>query len=171
MGPACRLPFKYRPVAQLVEHRSPKPRVGGSSPSWPAIHIESKENVMVAKTEIETTNWVDTAKLVAAVVLLLAGIVQFYYFADDLMIYRVLALLALVAAALGVVFTTQLGQGVWGFMRDSRNEVRKVVWPTRQETIQTTLLVIAMVVLVGIMLWLMDIFLRWAVMLLTGQGS
>jgi len=126
---------------------------------------------MVAKTEIETTNWVDTAKLVASVVLLLAGIVQFYYFADDLMIYRVLALLALVAAALGVVLTTQLGQGFWGFLRDSRNEVRKVVWPTRQETIQTTLLVIAMVILVGIMLWLMDIFLRWAVMLLTGQGS
>ena len=126
---------------------------------------------MVAKTEIETTNWLDTAKLVASVVLLLAAIAQFYYFADELMVYRVLALLVLVAAAIGVVLTTQLGQNTWGFMRDSRNEVRKVVWPTRQETVQTTLLVIAMVVLVGIMLWLMDIFLRWAVMLLTGQGS
>jgi preprotein translocase subunit SecE len=126
---------------------------------------------MVAKAETETTNWVDTAKLIASVVLLLAGIAQFYYFADELMMFRVLGLLALVAVALGVVFTTQLGQGVWSFLRDSRNEVRKVVWPTRQETVQTTLLVIAMVVLVGIMLWLMDIFLRWAVMLLTGQGS
>jgi preprotein translocase subunit SecE len=87
------------------------------------------------------------------------------------MMFRVLALLALVAVALGVMFTTQLGQGIWSFLRDSRNEVRKVVWPTRQETVQTTLLVIAMVVLVGIMLWLMDILLRWAVMLLTGQGS
>ena len=56
-------------------------------------------------------------------------------------------------------------------MRESKAEVRKVVWPTRQETVQTTLLVIAMVVLVGIMLWLMDMFLRWAVMILTGQGS
>ena len=126
---------------------------------------------MVAKAEIETTNWIDTAKLVASVALLVAGIGQFYYFADSLMMYRVLALLALVAAALGVMFTTQLGQVIWGFMRDSRTEVRKVVWPTRQETIQTTLLVIAMVVLVGIMLWLMDMFLRWAVMLLTGQGG
>ncbi|HEX5636905.1 MAG TPA: preprotein translocase subunit SecE [Gammaproteobacteria bacterium] len=126
---------------------------------------------MVAKAETETTNWVDTAKLIASVALLLAGIAQFYYFADELMMFRVLGLLALVAVALGVVFTTQLGQGVWSFLRDSRNEVRKVVWPTRQETVQTTLLVIAMVVLVGIMLWLMDIFLRWAVMLLTGQGS
>jgi preprotein translocase subunit SecE len=125
---------------------------------------------MVAKAETETTNWVDTAKLIASVVLLLAGIAQFYYFADELMMFRVLGLLALVAVALGVVFTTQLGQGVWSFLRDSRNEVRKVVWPTRQETVQTTLLVIAMVVLVGIMLWLMDIFLRWAVMLLTGQS-
>jgi preprotein translocase subunit SecE len=126
---------------------------------------------MVAKTEIETTSWVDTAKLVASVVLLVAGIGQFYYFADDLMVYRVLALLALIAVALGIVFTTQLGQTVWGFMRDSRAEVRKVVWPTRQETVQTTLLVIAMVVLVGIMLWLMDMLLRWGVLFLTGQGN
>ena len=126
---------------------------------------------MVAKAETETTTWVDTVKLIAAVSLLVAGIAQFYYFADELMVYRVLALLALLAIALGVVFTTQIGQVTWGFMRDSRTEVRKVVWPTRQETVQTTLLVIAMVVLVGIMLWLMDMVLRWGVLMLTGQGS
>ena len=126
---------------------------------------------MVAKAEIETTSWVDIAKLIASVALLLAAIGQFYFFAESLMVYRVLALLALVAIALGVLFTTQLGQILWSFLRDSRAEVRKVVWPTRQETMQTTLLVIAMVVLVGIMLWLMDMFLRWAVLLLTGQGS
>ena len=126
---------------------------------------------MVAKAETETTTWVDTVKLIAAVSLLVASIAQFYYFADELMVYRVLALLALLAIALGVVFTTQIGQVTWGFMRDSRAEVRKVVWPTRQETVQTTLLVIAMVVLVGIMLWLMDMVLRWGVMMLTGQGS
>ena len=126
---------------------------------------------MVAKAEIETTTWFDTAKLIVSVLLLIAGIGQFYYFADELMVYRVLGLLALVAVALGVTVTTQLGQTTWAFMRESKAEVRKVVWPTRQETVQTTLLVIAMVVLVGIMLWLMDMFLRWAVMILTGQGS
>ena len=126
---------------------------------------------MVAKAEIETTTWFDTAKLIVSVSLLVAGIGQFYYFADELMVYRVLGLLALVAVALGVTVTTQLGQTTWAFMRESKAEVRKVVWPTRQETVQTTLLVIAMVVLVGIMLWLMDMFLRWAVMILTGQGS
>ena len=126
---------------------------------------------MVAKAEIETTTWFDTAKLIVSVSLLVAGIGQFYYFAEEFMLYRVLGLLALVAVALGVTVTTQLGQTTWAFMRESKAEVRKVVWPTRQETVQTTLLVIAMVVLVGIMLWLMDMFLRWAVMILTGQGS
>ena len=126
---------------------------------------------MVAKAEIETTTWFDTAKLIVSVSLLVAGIGQFYYFAEEFMLYRVLGLLALVAVALGVTVTTQLGQTTWAFMRDSKTEVRKVIWPTRQETVQTTLLVIAMVVLVGIMLWLMDMFLRWAVMILTGQGS
>ena len=126
---------------------------------------------MVAKAETETTTWFDTAKLVASVALLIAGIGQYYYFADELTIYRVLALLLLVAIAMGVMFTTQMGQTLWSFMRDSKAEMRKVVWPTRQETTQTTLLVVAMVVLVGILMWLLDMFLRWAVLLLTGQGG
>ena len=63
---------------------------------------------MVAKAEIETTTWFDTAKLIVSVLLLVAGIGQFYYFADELMVYRVLGLLALVAVALGVTVTTQL---------------------------------------------------------------
>jgi preprotein translocase subunit SecE len=126
---------------------------------------------MVAKAETESSNKLDTFKLGLAVVLLLAGIVQFYYFADALLLYRVLGLLVFIALAAGAVFTTQLGQTLWLFMREARAEVRKVVWPTRQETTQTTLLVIVMVVIVGIMLWLIDMFLRWAVFFLTGQGA
>lgn len=126
---------------------------------------------MVAKAETESTNKLDTFKLVLAVALLVAGIGQFYYFADAMLLYRVLGLLVFVALAAGAVFTTQIGQALWLFMREARTEVRKVVWPTRQETTQTTLLVIAMVIIVGIMLWLMDMFLRWAVFFLTGQGA
>jgi len=126
---------------------------------------------MVARTETQETGRFDTFKLVIAIALLIGGIAQFYYFADESLLYRVLGLLAFIGMAGGVVYTTRLGHGLWTFARDARMEVRKVVWPTRQETMQTTLMVIVMVVLVGIMLWLMDMFLRWAVLMLTGQGG
>ena len=126
---------------------------------------------MVARTETQETGKLDSFKLVIAIALLIGGIVQFYYFEGESLLYRVLGLLAFIAVAGGVVFTTRMGQGLWVFARDARAEVRKVVWPTRQETMQTTLMVIVMVILVGIMLWLMDMFLRWAVLVLTGQGG
>ncbi|MEA2094042.1 MAG: preprotein translocase subunit SecE, partial [Pseudomonadota bacterium] len=50
------------------------------------------------------------------------------------------------------------------------SEVRRVVWPSRQETVQTTLVVLLMVLLVGIFLWLLDMVLLWAIQILTGQG-
>ena len=126
---------------------------------------------MVAKAESEVTGKLDSFKLVIAIALLIGGIVQFYYFEGESLLYRVLGLLAFIVVAGGVVLTTRIGQNVWSFARDARTEVRKVVWPTRQETMQTTLMVIVMVIIVGIMLWLMDMFLRWAVLMLTGQGG
>ena len=126
---------------------------------------------MVAKAEIEESGKLDTLKMMVAIALLIGGIVQFYYFEDESQLYRVLALLGFVAMAGGVLYTTRMGYGAWTFARDARMEVRKVVWPTRQETVQTTLMVVVMVFLVGLMLWLMDMFLRWAVFFLTGQGG
>jgi len=64
-----------------------------------------------------------------------------------------------------------LGRNVWGFVLESKQEVRKVVWPTREETFRTTLLVFGMVFIVGLILWLLDMFLFWGVRLLTGQGG
>ncbi|MFC1589666.1 preprotein translocase subunit SecE [Pseudomonadota bacterium] len=125
---------------------------------------------MVAKTEIEVTNKLDTVKLLLSITLLLAGIAGFYYFEAEGLIYRVLGLLAFVVIALGVVYTTRLGQSIVGFGRESRAEVRKVVWPTRQETIQTTMMVIVTVIILGILLWLIDMVLVSAVQYLTGRG-
>lgn len=126
---------------------------------------------MVAKTEVEVSNKMDTAKLALSVFLLLAGIAGFYYFAAEPLLYRVLGLLAFVAVALGIIYTTGLGQSVVGFARESRIEVRKVVWPTRQETVQTTLMVIVAVIIVGIMLYFIDLILLEAVRYLTGRGE
>jgi len=80
-------------------------------------------------------------------------------------------LLVIFIVALAMMVTTQLGKWVWAFVIESRQEVRKIVWPTRDETVRTTLLVFAMVFLVGLVLWLLDMFLFWGVRLLTGQGG
>jgi len=125
---------------------------------------------MVAKTEIEVSNKLDTVKLLLAIALLLAGIAGFYYYEAEGLIYRVLGLLVFVLIALGTVYTTSLGQSVVGFGRESRAEVRKVVWPTRQETVQTTLMVLVAVIVLGIFLWLIDMMLVNAVQYLTGRG-
>jgi len=126
---------------------------------------------MVAKAETEETGKLDSLKFLIAIALLIGGIWQFYYFEEESQLYRILGILALMAVAMGVMYTTRLGYGLWLFARDARTEVRKVIWPTRQETMQTTLMVVVMVILVGIMLWLIDMVLRWGVLVLTGQGG
>jgi preprotein translocase subunit SecE len=125
---------------------------------------------MNAKLEAQGSK-MDTLKLAVVVVLLLAGVAGFYYFADQMLLLRVLGLLAMVGVALAVGLQTEKGRVLAGFVGDARNEVRKVVWPTRAETVQTSLAVFAVVIVVGIMLWLFDMFLLWAVRFLTGQGG
>jgi preprotein translocase subunit SecE len=117
------------------------------------------------------TSLIDIIRQVLAVVLIIAGIVGFYYFADQSLLYRVLALVGLVIVAAFLIFTTELGKKLWEFMKESRVEVRKVIWPSRQETTQTTIIVFVMVFIVGLVLWLLDMFLFWGVRVLTGQGG
>ena len=126
---------------------------------------------MVAKTETDVSNKLDTFKLVIAIAILLAGIGGFYYYAEISLLYRVLGLVAIVIVAAGIAFTTSTGHAILSFGRESRAEVRKVVWPTRQETVQTTLMVVVAVIILGIFLWLIDMVLLNAVQMLTGQGG
>ena len=113
----------------------------------------------------------DSAKLGFAIALLLGAVAAFYYFEGESLLFRVLGLLGVAIVALLIASRTAVGARTIGFAQDARNEVRKVVWPTRQETVQTTLIVFVMVIVMGIMLWLFDMFLLWAVRLLTGQGG
>ena len=124
---------------------------------------------MTVQSEAGTSAF-DRFKLTVAVALVAGGIAAFYYFAGQPLLYRVLGLVGVVAAAAASGFTTRQGGQLWSFVRESRMEVRKVVWPSRQETTQTTLIVFVMVFIVGIILWLLDTFLFWGVRLLTGQG-
>ena len=113
----------------------------------------------------------DTLKLVAAVGILAAGVVAFYVYEDQPQLLRVLGMLAVAAVAVALAVSSAPGRNLWGFMKDARTEVRKVVWPTRQETVQTTLLVLVVVIIVAIFLWLMDMFLLWAVKQLINPGA
>ena len=113
----------------------------------------------------------DIVRWSAAIAVLLAGIGTFYYFDAQSQLLRVVGVLMALGAAVGAVWTTQIGKAARQFMGASRTEVRKVIWPTRQETLQTTLAVIVMVIIVGIILWLMDMVLLWAVQSLTGRGG
>src|SRR3569832_455356 len=110
----------------------------------------------------------DKIKWLAAVVLLIGGLVGFYYYADHVMWMRVLALLAEVIVCAVIVLQAESGRQLAGFFRGSQIELRKVVWPTGKETTQTTLVVMAMVVVVAVFLWLLVMFLHWFVLLLLG---
>lgn len=103
----------------------------------------------------------DKAKLAGSVVLLVGGVAAFYLLAQQPLWMRVLALLALLIAAVVVFFVSEPGKRLIGFGRDSAREVRKVVWPTRNEALQMTAYVFAFVVVMALFLWLTDKTLSW----------
>jgi preprotein translocase subunit SecE len=113
----------------------------------------------------------DKIKLVVAIAFLLGAIVAFYYFADQSKLVRVLGLLAATGLAVVIALQTEVGRAGWGFGIESRNEIRRVVWPTRKETTQTTLVVFVVVIVVAIVLWLLDMALLGSVQWLTRQGG
>jgi len=122
---------------------------------------------MSAEIEQETGQF-DLVKLVLAVAVTIAAIVGFYYFAEQSLLLRVIGLLVVLMLAVGLVYTTNLGRSFWLFAQGSSIELKKIVWPTKKETIQTTLIVVVMVLFVGILLWMFDGLLMWGVGLITG---
>jgi len=125
---------------------------------------------MVANSENQGSSF-DTVKLVIALGVLILGIWGFYRFADAALLYRVLGVLAAVGVAVGISATTAKGKSLIGFLGSSRSEVRKIVWPTRAETMQTTLMVFIMVVILSIFLWFIDLILGHGVKALLAVGS
>ena len=113
----------------------------------------------------------DTVKMLLSIAILLGSIVSYYAFAEWHVVVRVLMVLLGVVLAGVVLYTTELGSSWFRYLSHTKKEVRQVVWPTRKETVQTTLIVVVAVIIVGIFLWLIDMFFLWAVKLLTGQGG
>lgn len=117
-------------------------------------------------TEANTSSGLDTVKWLAAV-LLVAGAVYGNHYMEQLgsmsLVIRVAIIIGLIALALLVASTTGKGKTAINFARESRMEVRKVVWPTRQEAIQTTLVIVLFVIVVSLFLWGVDSLLGWGV--------
>lgn len=111
----------------------------------------------------------DWLKWLIVAILLIGGLAANYYYDNQPWPLRLLGWLFLLAAVVAVVLQTRQGKQVMGFVRESRMELRKVFWPTRQETVQTTLVVAAMVIILALMLWGIDSFLMWLIGWLTGQ--
>jgi preprotein translocase subunit SecE len=125
---------------------------------------------MTEQTETGATA-LDTVKLAAAAAILIAGIAAFYWYGD--LPAAVRWLIVLVALGLGtfVALLSAQGRTFWQFVQGSRVELRKVVWPTRQETLQTTLVVFVAVLALGLFFWALDMLLGWVTRVLTGQGG
>jgi preprotein translocase subunit SecE len=112
----------------------------------------------------------DKIKISIAVLLAVAGIAGFYYLSDTPLIVRVVSVLAGFVAGALVFWTTAPGKQFYAYAQDSIEETKKVVWPTRKETLQTTGVVFAFVITMALFLWIVDASLLWVVKKLMGQG-
>jgi preprotein translocase subunit SecE len=113
---------------------------------------------------VETTaGKFDAAKWTVVIALVAVAVVGNSYYADQSLLYRVLGILVISAVAGMVALQTAKGVAFWTLVKGSRTEIRKVVWPTRQETIQTTMIVVVFVILVALLLWGLDSFFGWLV--------
>lgn len=112
---------------------------------------------MNSKTEITQQSSLDTIKLAVALGVTVAAVVAFYYYAELSKLARIGGLVAAVVISVAIVTQTEKGRLLVSFIKESQIEVRKVVWPTRQETIQTTLVVLLVVVVAALFLWMLDL--------------
>ena len=113
----------------------------------------------------------ERAKLLLAALLPVAGLVGYYYYDRLSTGIRLGGILASFVVAAGFLAWSQAGKTLWSFVLEARTELRKVIWPTRKETTDTTLFVLVMVILLAILLWLIDMGLDFGIRLITGHAG
>ncbi len=134
--------------------------------------LESVDCEQLMNVKLETSGGrLDGLKWATALLLLGGAIGAFYVYSDESLLLRVVGLLAVAGISVALILQTEKGRAAWIFAQESRTEVRKVVWPTRNETAQTTLIVVLMVTVVAIFLWLLDMLLAWIVKSVIGMGG
>lgn len=124
---------------------------------------------MALRMENQSESKLGWLKWLAVFAIVVGGIVANYYYSQQPWPLRMLGWLLLLAVAAGIAYQTRQGKQVLNFARESRMELRKVVWPTRQETIQTTLVIAVVVIVLALVLWGIDGILVSLIGWLTGQ--
>jgi preprotein translocase subunit SecE len=125
-----------------------------------------------AKQQTAVPAGADTAKLVAAIILVIGGIVAFYVLKSRPEAWASwVAMFGGILLGFALFAFSQYGRNFWQFGLESRVELRKVFWPTRQETFTTTLVVLVFVAIASTFFWLLDLMLAYATKFFTGQGS
>ena len=117
--------------------------------------------LMNAHTETSESGVVDILKLLIAAGVLLGGLFGYYWYLEWSQPLRVLLVLAGTTAGVGIAMTSTQGRRLWAFIQGSRIEIRKVVWPTRQETTQTAIAVFVFTLILALFFWGLDSFLLW----------
>jgi preprotein translocase subunit SecE len=113
----------------------------------------------------------DTALLLLSIAILVGGIFAYYYYANESVLLRTLGVLVAFALAVWIALQSAQGKTLWAFVQGARVELRKVVWPTREEAVQTTIIVLVFAMVMGTFFWLLDTFLFWFTRFITGQGA
>ena len=119
-------------------------------------------------TEAAAQSPLDWLKWLVVIALVGGGIFANWYFQEQPLLYRVLGLVVLAALAAMMVVQTDKGRAAWTLMKEARSEIRRVIWPKREETVQTTLIVLVLVLVFALILWLLDSGLSWVVSKLIG---
>ena len=116
------------------------------------------KQLMSAQTETSQSGVLDTIKLLVAATALVGGLYAYYYYESELaQAIRVLMVLGGTAAGIAIAMTSTQGQRLWHFVQGSRVEIRKVVWPTKQETTQTAIAVFVFTLVMMLFFWLLDL--------------
>jgi preprotein translocase subunit SecE len=105
----------------------------------------------------------DRLKWLVVVVIVAGGIFGNWYYGTEPLLFRVMGLFALAARAVFVAGQTARGRSIWTLMKEARGEIRRVIWPKREETVQTTVIVLILVLIFALILWLLDSGLTWIV--------
>ena len=122
-------------------------------------------NMSAEKSVGNAPDWLKWSVVTA---LLVGGVVGNWYFAEASLLVRVIALLAAAVVAAVIAVQTERGRSIWSLIKEARTEVRRVVWPTNQETTQTTLVVLVIVLVFALILWGLDSLLSWIVSSIIG---
>ncbi len=124
---------------------------------------------MVTQTEQSESGVLDIIKLLVSAAALIGGLYAYYYYEPQVaQALRVLMVLAGTAAGIGIAMTSTQGQRLWHFVQGSRVEIRKVVWPTKQETTQTAIAVFVFTLVMSLFFWALDSGLLWLTRTLVG---